>query len=209
MHSGNASGIHRPSALFLIKPSGFAYDKLRPEHLCVIRLDGTTAERGEIPDGAQSSLRPSVDTVHHLTIYREDPQLGGVVHTHSSFATAWAAVGRAIPCALTAMADEFGGEIPCARYASPEGEGLARTLLAARGRGPAVLAARHGLFTFDATPTLALKAAVMAEDVARTLFLAQFLGPLDTMEESEAAQWWSRYHATYGQPPEAIGGATR
>jgi L-ribulose-5-phosphate 4-epimerase len=202
MHSGNASGLHRGTGLILIKPSGYDYDRLRPENLCILRSDGARASTDEIPDHVQSDLQPSVDAIHHIALYRSDPHIGGVVHVHSNFATAWAAVGRAIPCALTAMADEFGGDIPCAPYADPVGGSLGRALVSARGKGPAVLAARHGLFTFEATPSAAVKAAVMAEDVAKTLFLAQLLGRIQVFDPPEIVKWWTRYHSSYGQPAE-------
>jgi L-ribulose-5-phosphate 4-epimerase len=202
MQSGNASGYHLESGLIIIKPSGVPYDQLAPEDLCVVGLDGTIAQAGAVPDGHQSRLRPSVDTGLHLAVYRADPGLGGVIHTHSTFATAWAAAGRSIPCAITAMADEFGGSIPCAPYADPNGSALAESLLSVRSVGPAVLAARHGLFTFDTSPMLALKAAVMAEDAAKTIFFATLLGPVTELAEEDVRRWWTRYHTVYGQEAE-------
>jgi L-ribulose-5-phosphate 4-epimerase len=199
MHSGNASGIDRPSGLVLIKPSGVDYEALRPADLCVVDLGGTPIEAGRVPDGIASPLRPSVDTNHHVRLYAKDPALGGIVHTHSNFATAWAAVGRAIPCALTALADEFGAEIPCAPYLDNEGEAIANGILKHRNRSPAVLLAQHGVFAFDATPTRALKAAVMVEDAAKTLWLARQLGPLASLPAGEIEKWWTRYHTRYGQ----------
>lgn len=199
MHSGNASGIDRESGLVLIKPSGIDYDKLRPRDLAVVDLQGRRPRARDVPDGLASALRPSVDTPHHLQLYARDRGLGGVVHTHSGYATAWAAAGLAIPCALTAIADEFGGDIPCAPYADNEGGHIAEAILCHRGRGPAVLLARHGVFTFDRTPRLALKAAVMVEDAARTLWLARQLGPLTPLPEAETRKWWDRYHSSYGQ----------
>ena len=199
MHSGNASGIHRESGLVLIKPSGVDYDALRPEDLCVVDLSGAQARKAQVPDGIVSALRPSVDTVHHLILYARDPALGGVVHTRSNFATAWAAVGEAIPCVLTAMADEFGAEIPCAPYLDNEGDAIASGILEHRNRGPAVLLAHHGVFAFERTPRRALKAAVMVEDVAKTLWHARQLGPLRALPEAEIQKWWDRYHTRYGQ----------
>ena len=199
MHSGNASGLHRPSGLALIKPSGVDYDALRPENLVVVDLDGRPVAADRVPDGMQTSLRPSVDTIHHVLLYAKDPSLGGVVHTHSNYATAWAASGRAIPCALTAIADEFGGEIPCAPYFDNEADHIAEGILRHRNRGPAILLADHGVFTFDATPTKALKAAVMVEDVAKTLWLAQAFGPVKPLSAAEIEKWWTRYHRAYGQ----------
>jgi L-ribulose-5-phosphate 4-epimerase len=199
MHSGNASGVDRESGLVLIKPSGVDYDTLGPEDLAIVDLDGTPAGPDRVPDGIASGLRPSVDTPHHLVLYRRDPSIGGVVHTHSNFATAWAAAGRPIPCALTAMADEFGGEIPCAPYADNEGDHIAEAILAARTRAPAVLLAGHGVFAFDATPAEAVKAAAMVEDAAKTLAIAVGLGEPRPLPREEIEKWWTRYHATYGQ----------
>ena len=199
MHSGNASGIHRPSGLVLIKPSGVDYEGLRPEDLSVVDLAGRPVSADKVPDGVASTLRPSVDTPHHVLLYAGDPGLGGVVHTHSSFATAWATAGQVIPCAMTAIADEFGGEIPCAPYADNEGDHIAEAILRHRGRGPAILLARHGVFAFEATPAKALKAAVMVEDVARTAWLARAFGPLPALPPEEIEKWWRRYHSSYGQ----------
>jgi L-ribulose-5-phosphate 4-epimerase len=199
MHSGNASGLHRESGLVLIKPSGVAYDSLRPDDLVVVDGSGAPVPRSRVPDGAQAALRPSVDTIHHVSLYAKDPKIGGVVHTHSNFATAWAAAGLAIPCALTAIADEFGAEIPCAPYLDNEEDHIAEGILRHRNRGPAILLARHGVFTFDTTPTRALKAAAMVEDAAKTLWLARSLGPVSAMSGAEIEKWWTRYHGRYGQ----------
>jgi L-ribulose-5-phosphate 4-epimerase len=134
-----------------------------------------------------------------VALYARDASLGGIVHTHSSYATAWAAVGLAIPCVLTAMADEFGGEVPCAPYADNEGDHIAEGILRHRNRGPAILLAQHGVFTFDTTPARALKAAVMVEDVARTVWLARQLGAPPPLPPDEIRKWWDRYHSAYGQ----------
>jgi L-ribulose-5-phosphate 4-epimerase len=199
MHSGNASGIHRETGLVLIKPSGVDYDALRPQDLCVVDLAGVPVSKEKVPDGIVSTLRPSVDTVHHVLLYAKDPSFGGVIHTHSAYATAWAVAGLAIPCALTAMADEFGAEIPCAPYLDNEGENIANGILRHRNRGPAILLAHHGVFAFDRTPTRALKAAVMVEDAAKTLWLARQLGPVESLPADEIRKWWDRYHTRYGQ----------
>jgi L-ribulose-5-phosphate 4-epimerase len=199
IHSGNASGIHRESGLVLIKPSGVDYDALRPQDLSVVDPAGVPVPREKVPDGVVSALRPSVDTIHHVLLYSKDPSLGGVIHTHSPYATAWAVAGLAIPCALTAMADEFGAEIPCAPYLDNEGENIANGILTHRNRGPAILLANHGVFAFDRTPTRALKAAVMVEDAAKTLWLARQLRPVESLPAAEIEKWWDRYHTRYGQ----------
>jgi len=199
MHSGNVSGIHRESELVLIKPSGVDYERLRPDDLAVVTLAGNPAPPEAVPDGVSTRLRPSVDTAHHLALYRSDPDIGAVIHTHSNYATAWAACGKPIPCALTAMADEFGGDVPCAPYAPNEGDAIGNAILAHRTRAPAILLANHGVFTFDATPRKALKAAAMVEDAAKTMWLAAQLGEPRPIPADEIEKWWTRYHATYGQ----------
>jgi L-ribulose-5-phosphate 4-epimerase len=199
MHSGNVSGIHRESGLILIKPSGVDYDRLRPEDLAVVTLGGAPVAADAVPDGVSTQLRPSVDTPHHLALYRGDLHIGGVVHTHSNYATAWAACGRAIPCALTAIADEFGGDVPCAPFATNEGDEIGDSILAHRTRAPAILLANHGVFAFHSTPRKALKAAAMVEDAAKTMWLATRLGEPRSLPADEIEKWWTRYHATYGQ----------
>lgn len=199
MHSGNASGIHRPSGLILIKPSGIDYDSLRPEDLAIVDADANEVPHSKIPDGIHSGKKPSVDTIHHCLLYKKDPALGGIIHTHSNFATAWAAVCEPIPCSLTAIADEFGGTIPCTPYVDNEGENIANAILKHRAKGPAILLGRHGVFTFDTTPAKAFKAAVMVEDVAKTLFYARQMGTLVSFPPAEIDKWWNRYHTTYGQ----------
>lgn len=199
MHSGNASGIDRATGLVLIKPSGVDYDKLRPEDLAVVALEGNAPRPSAVPDGVLSPLKPSVDTVHHLLLYKRDASLGGIIHTHSNFATAWAAAGLCIPCGLTAMADEFGAEVPCAPYIDNQGANIADAIAKYRGRGPAILLANHGVFTFAQTPAKALKAAIMVEDVAKTMYLARQLGAVSCLPPAEVEKWWGRYHSTYGQ----------
>jgi len=200
MHSGNASGVHRESGLVLIKPSGVDYESLCPEDLAVVTLDGEpVVDAGVVPDGIASKLKPSVDTIHHVLLYQADKALGGVIHTHSNYATAWAAAGMSIPCALTAMADEFGDEVPCTPYVDNQGRHIADAIMKHRKRGPAVLLGNHGVFAFDATPGKALKAAVMVEDVAKTMWLARSLGNVTPLPRAEIEKWWGRYHSTYGQ----------
>jgi L-ribulose-5-phosphate 4-epimerase len=206
MHSGNASGIDRESGIVLIKPSGVDYERLRPEDLVPVDLSGAIVPGGRVPDGISTDLRPSVDTPHHVLLYAKDPALGGVIHTHSNHATAWAAIGRPIPCALTAMADEFGGEVPCAPYLDNEGEHIANGIIRHRHRAPAILLANHGVFTFDTSVRKAFKAAVMVEDAARTLWLAAQLGEPRELPAAEIAKWWDRYHSTYGQASTEFGG---
>jgi L-ribulose-5-phosphate 4-epimerase len=188
--SGNVSARDPSSGLVVIKPSGLRYEELTPEKLVVVDPDG------KLVDG---SLRPSSDTTSHLVIYRELPAVNGVVHTHSTFATAFAAVGRPIPAVLTAIADEFGGQIPCAGYAPVGGTEIGRAVVEEIGDSPAILLQNHGVFTVGRTAEEAVKAAVMVEDAARTVFFALQLGsPLEIPDE-EIARARRRYREEYGQ----------
>jgi L-ribulose-5-phosphate 4-epimerase len=191
MHSGNASGIDRETGRVVIKPSGIDYDLLAPGDLAEV-----DAETGlEIGDG----LRPSVDLPHHLHLYRLMPEVGAIVHTHSNYATAFAAVRRPIPVVLTAIADEFGGEIPCMPYVDNEGDHIGETIARHRTQAPAILLGGHGVFAWGPTPAAAVKAAVMTEDVAKTVWLAQALGDPPVLPPDEVRKWNDRYHTTYGQ----------
>ncbi|MHC4403481.1 MAG: L-ribulose-5-phosphate 4-epimerase [Planctomycetota bacterium] len=191
MHSGNASGLDRESGRLVIKPSGVDYDALCAEDLVEVDL-----QTGRAVD---SRLRPSVDLPHHLYLYRNVPRIGGVIHTHSNYATAMAALGRSIPLCLTAIADEFGAEIPCTPYVDNEGDHIGQAILEHCNRAPAILLGSHGVFAWGPTPRAALKAAVMTEDVAKTVHLALQIGrPLEIPPE-EARKWYDRYHNTYGQ----------
>jgi L-ribulose-5-phosphate 4-epimerase len=191
MHSGNASGLDRPSGRLLIKPSGVDYDQLCPEDLVEVDL-----ETGRVID---SRLRPSVDLPQHLFLYRNLAEVAGIIHTHSNYATAFAAVGKPIPLCLTAIADEFGAEIPCAPYVDNEGDHIGQAILKYRNRAPAILLANHGTFAWGDSPRAALKAAVMTEDVAQTVYLALQLGQPCQIPPEEAEKWYDRYHHRYGQ----------
>lgn len=191
MHSGNASGLDRSIGTLVIKPSGVDYDSLTPNML--VEVDLATGE----PKPAQ--LRPSVDLPHHLFLYRNLPDVGGVVHTHSNYATAFAAIGQPIPLILTAIADEFGGPIPCAPYVNGDADNIGRAILAHRSMGPAILLGNHGVFAWGVDVRSALKAAVMVEDVAKTAWLALQLGTPNELATEEAAKWFDRYHHRYGQ----------
>jgi L-ribulose-5-phosphate 4-epimerase len=193
-HAGNASGCDRKRGLVLIKPSGVDYDSLRPADLVVTDLEGLKVK---------GRYKPSVDLPHHLYLYRHCPDIGGVIHTHSNYATAFALLGRAIPAYLTAIADEFGEGIPCAPYVDNQSNHIGEAILKARTRAPAVLLAHHGAFTFGETPRDALKAAVMLEDVAKTCFLALLAGKPEPLAPEEVRKWYDRYHSTYGQENKA------
>lgn len=191
MHSGNASGIDRKRGLVVIKPSGMDYDKLRPSDLAVTDLGGRKRE---------GRWNPSVDLPHHLYLYRHRPEIGGVIHTHSNYATCFALLGRPISVYLTAIADEFGAEVPCAPYVDNQGDHIGETILTHMGKAPAILLGHHGIFAWGATPRAALKAAVMLEDVAKTCYLALSLGRPKPLPTKEVRKWYERYHTTYGQP---------
>jgi len=191
MHSGNASGLDRQSGRLVVKPSGMDYDKLTPQNLVEVELD-----TGKV---VGSKLRPSVDLPHHLYLYRNMPEIGAVIHTHSNYATAFAAVGKSIPLCLTAIADEFGQEIPCAPYIDNEGDHIGEAIIKYRGRAPAILLGNHGVFAWGKDPFAALKAAVMVEDVAKTVHLAMQIGEPREIPPDEAEKWYKRYHERYGQ----------
>jgi L-ribulose-5-phosphate 4-epimerase len=190
--SGNVSARVPGEALMVIKPSGVSYDELTPESMIVCDLDGRVVA---------GDLAPSSDTAAHAYVYRNMPEVGGVVHTHSSYATAWAAVGEPIPCVLTAMADEFGGEIPVGPFALIGGDDIGKGIVATLGghRSPAVLMRNHGVFTIGRDARAAVKAAVMCEDVARTVFLAQQLGEPIPVPPADIDSLYDRYQNVYGQ----------
>lgn len=190
--AGNVSGRVPGADLFVIKPSGVSYDELTPEAMVVCDLDGTLVE---------GDLAPSSDTAAHAYVYRHLPHVGGVVHTHSTYASAWSARREAIPCALTAMADEFGGEIPLGPFARIGDDSIGRGIVAtlAGHRSPAVLMANHGVFTIGGDPRAAVKAAVMCEDVARTTHIARQIGTLVPIAEDDVRALYDRYQNVYGQ----------
>jgi len=187
---GNLSGRDPETGLVVIKPSGVRYEDLRPETMVVVALDGKIIE---------GDHKPSSDTASHLYIYRHRPDVGGVVHTHSPYATAFAAVGQSIPVVLTAIADEFGCTIPCAGFAMIGGEEIGRQVVENIGASPAILLKNHGVFTIGPDPTAAIKAAVMVEDVARTVFIARQLGEPEVIPEADVRRLRRRYTEEYGQ----------
>jgi L-ribulose-5-phosphate 4-epimerase len=187
---GNVSARNPETGYVVIKPSGVRYENLRPEHMVILDLDGTCIE-GE--------LKPSSDTASHLYIYRHRPDVNGVVHTHSPYATAFAAVGRPIPVYLTAIADEFGGPIPCGGFALIGGEEIGRVVVESIGDSPAVLLDRHGVFTIGSTPETAVKAAVMVEDIARTVWYALQIGQPEEIPPEDVTKLHHRYTHVYGQ----------
>ena len=187
---GNVSARDPDTGLVAIKPSGIRYDTLRPEHMVVLDLDGNIVE---------GDLKPSSDTWSHLYIYRRRPDVGGVVHTHSRYATAFAAVGKPIPVVLTAIADEFGGPIPCAGFSLIGDESIGKLVVESAGNSPAVLLKNHGVFTIGKTAEAAVKAAVMTEDNAAAVWLALQIGTPDEIPADAVAQLHYRYTNVYGQ----------
>jgi L-ribulose-5-phosphate 4-epimerase len=190
--AGNVSARVPGHDLLVIKPSGVDYDALTADDIVVCDL------HGNLVDGA---LAPSSDTAAHAYVYRHMPAVGGVVHTHSAYATAWAARGEPIPCVLTMIADEFGGDIPVGPFAligdDSIGRGIVDTL---RGsRSPAVLMRNHGPFTIGRDARAAVKAAVMVEDVARTVHIGRQLGALDRIDGRDITLLFDRYQNVYGQ----------
>ena len=182
--------------LFVIKPSGVSYDELTADTMVVCTLDGE-----KIDDGTPASLTPSSDTAAHAYVYRHRDDVGGVVHTHSPYATAWAARHEPIPCALTMMGDEFGGDIPIGPFAligdDSIGRGIVETLEGSRS--PAVLMANHGPFTVGKDAHDAVKAAVMCEEVARTMSIAEQLGDVKPIPADMVDRLNDRYQHVYGQ----------
>jgi L-ribulose-5-phosphate 4-epimerase len=191
--AGNVSARVPGADLMVIKPSGVSYDELTAAAMIVCDLDGQVVE---------GDLAPSSDTAAHAYVYRAIAEVGGVVHTHSPYACAWAARNEPIPCVLTAMADEFGGEIPVGPFAlignDDIGKGIVETL--SDHRSPAVLMRNHGVFTIGPDAKAAVKAAVMCEDVARSVHLARQLGEPVSIEPADIDRLYDRYQNAYGQP---------
>ncbi len=188
--SGNVSMRDQATGYVVIKPSGVRYEALKPEHMVVVDLEGNVIE---------GNLKPSSDTASHLYIYRHRDDVGGVVHTHSPYATAFAALGRPIPVYLTAHADEFGGPIPCGGFALIGGAEIGKEVVASIGASRAVLLKNHGVFTIGPTGEAAVKAAVMVEDVARTVWLMLQIGQPEEIPSALVDKLHHRYTHKYGQ----------
>jgi L-ribulose-5-phosphate 4-epimerase len=190
--SGNISARDPSTGTMVIKPSGLLFEELTPENMVVTDMEGGVFE---------GALKPSSDTATHAYIYRHMPHVHGIVHTHSPYATAWAANAREIPCVLTAMADEFGGPIPCGGFALIGGEEIGHEVVRVLTghRSPAIILQNHGVFALGKTPKDAVKAAVMCEDVARTVFLALQLGDVKPIAAADIDKLHQRYTNVYGQ----------
>ena len=187
---GNVSARDPETGYVGIKPSGVRYEDLQPEHMVIVDLKGKVIE---------GDLKPSSDTASHLYIYRHRPDVNGIVHTHSPYATAFATLGRPVPVYLTAIADEFGGPIPCGGFALIGGEDIGRVVVESIGDSRAVLLKNHGVFTVGPTAKAAVKAAVMTEDVAHTVWIALQLGQPDEIAPEDVAKLHQRYTRVYGQ----------
>ena len=187
---GNVSARDAETGYVVIKPSGIRYEELRPEHMVVMNLNG------EIKEG---NLKPSSDTASHLYIYKHRSDVGGVVHTHSVYATAFAAVNKPIPVVLTAIADEFGGPIPCGGFALIGDEAIGKMVIESIGESPAVLLKNHGVFAIGKNAISAVKAAVMTEDNAKTVWLAMQIGTPDEISKEAVEKLHHRYTHVYGQ----------
>lgn len=187
---GNVSARDPGTGLVVIKASGIRYEEMRPQHMVVVDMDGKLVE---------GDYKPSSDVYSHLYIYKHRPDVGGVVHTHSVYATAFAAANKPIPVVLTAIADEFGGPIPCGGFALIGDEAIGKVVIESIGNSPAVLLKNHGVFTIGKNATAAVKAAVMTEDNAKTVWLAMQIGTPDVIPDEDVKKLHDRYMNVYGQ----------
>jgi L-ribulose-5-phosphate 4-epimerase len=187
---GNVSARDAETGLIVIKASGIRYEEMRPEHMVVVDLDGKIIE---------GNFKPSSDTASHLYIYQHREDMGGVVHTHSAYATAFAAVNKPIPVVLTAIADEFGGPIPCCGFALIGDETIGKVVIESIGKSPAVLLKNHGVFTIGKDAKAAVTAAIMTEDNAKTVWLAMQIGTPDEIPLEDVEKLHHRYIHVYGQ----------
>jgi L-ribulose-5-phosphate 4-epimerase len=188
--SGNASARDKDTGLVVIKPSGYDFDKLKPEHLNVVNL------KGEVVEG---KLKPSVDTATHLYVYRHMSEIHGMIHTHSPYATSFAALGQTIPLCLTTLAMEFGTHIPVSDFATIGGEEIGMEIVNRIGTCPAILMRNHGVFTVGPTVQAALKAAIMLEEAAQTVHYAMLRGTIEELPNDVIEEAFKFYKEKYGQ----------
>ena len=190
--SGNISARDPETGLVVIKPSGIKFENLRPELMVIVDVNGQVVE---------GTLKASSDTASHCYIYRHMPAVNGVVHTHSRYATAFAVLGRDVPCYTTAMGDEFGGAIPCGGFALIGGEEIGAIVVETlKGqRSPSCLLQNHGVFATGATAEKAVQAAVMTEDNAAIVWTALQIGTPIPIAEGDIAKLNYRYQNIYGQ----------
>jgi L-ribulose-5-phosphate 4-epimerase len=187
---GNVSARDPETGLVVIKASGIRYEDMGPEHMVVIDMDCKVVE---------GDFKSSSDVYSHLYIYKHRPDVFGVVHMHSRYATAFAAVGKPIPCVLTAIADEFGGPIPCGGFALIGDDAIGKVVVESIGKSPAVLLKNHGVFTIGKNAVAAVKAAVMTEDVAATVWMALQIGTPNVIPQDDVDKLHNRYTNLYGQ----------
>ena len=190
MAGGTICARDPESGHVVVTPSGLDYSDLTPEDMIVVDMDGKVVE---------GDYKPSSDVFSHLNIYKYRPDVGGVVHTHSRYASAFAAVGKPIPCVLTAIADEFGGPIPCGGFALIGDHSIGQIVVESIGSSPAVLLKNHGVFTVGKDARAAVKAAVMAEDAAATVWMAMQIGRPDSIPSEDIQKLHARYMEVYGQ----------
>lgn len=194
--AGNVSQRLTSEDLFVIKPSGVRYHNLKPNNMVICDLDGN-----QIHDTVSSHFKPSSDTAAHAYVYKNMKSVGGIVHTHSTYATAWSAIGKPIPAILTMMGDEFGGDIPVGPFAiigdDSIGRGIVSTLKSSKS--PAVLMQNHGPFTIGKNAEEAVKAAAMCEEVARTVAISLQLGDPISIPTEILDKLYNRYQNVYGQ----------
>lgn len=188
--SGNISIRDPNSNLVVIKPSGVTYKELTPEHMVIVSMDGKVVE---------GHLRPSVDTSTHLYIYRNRSDIHGIVHTHSPYATAFAAVDRSIPPVITSIADEFGGPIPCGEYVGVGSDAIGKVIVNSIGSSHAILMKQHGVFTIGSSGKHAVQSAIKVEEMAKTVYFANQLGTLEELSTEEITEAHYRYRKNYGQ----------
>jgi len=187
---GNVSARDRETGFVVIKASGIRYEEMGPQHMIVIDMEGRIVE---------GKFKPSSDVYSHLYIYKHRPDVFGVVHTHSRYATAFAAIGKPIPCVLTAMGDEFGGPIPCGGFALVGDEAIGKEVVENIGNSPAVLLKNHGVFAIGKDARAAVKTAVMTEDAAATIWMAMQIGELQPISPEDIQRLHDRYMNVYGQ----------
>lgn len=193
---GNLSALEPEMGVIVIKPSGMLYSEMKPEDMVIVNMDGKIVE---------GDHGPSSDTSSHLGIYKGRSDVRSVVHTHSTYATAFAAIGEPIPCCLTAIADEFGGPVPCGGYAPIGGDAIGKEVLAKIGHSPAILMQQHGVFALGPSIKKALQAAIMVEDVAKTVAIAKQLGTIMELPAEEIAANFDRYTNRYGTKNASLG----
>ena len=187
---GNVSGRDPETGLVVIKPSGVRFDTLTPDTMVVVDMDGIVVE---------GALKPSVDTGIHLHLYRHRDDVRGVAHTHSPYASSFAARGERIPAVLTPITHILGRDVPCSRYATPGEVDTGDAILEAADGGKAALVKAHGVFTMGASATEATSIATYLEEAAQTVHLAMLRGPVEELPPEEVERCGAWFRRNYGQ----------